>query len=127
MTRFAFQTVAALGIVIASAVLDFGPRANAAFQTTIGNMESAGSSETPNPLRDSKEVQKRPMPSAHLQGGGGMSSPSSGPYSGSASVVALLPRVEPPVDGLVVYFREPDAAFRLSAFIDSLLDPPRLA
>ena len=128
MNRFALQTVSAVGIVIAMAVLDFGPRANAAYLSIGVRQESAGcSTDATNPARESNLVKRPPVPSAQLQGSGGMSSPVSGPSSGSTAAVAYLPPVLPPVDGLVVYFREPDAALRLSAFIDSLLDPPRQA
>jgi hypothetical protein len=63
----------------------------------------------------------------HLQGGGGMSAPSSGPSSGPAPVFAVLATAEPPTSGLVVSFREPPTSLQLSAFIDSILDPPRQA
>lgn len=130
MPRFAIQSVLALGVVIASAIFDFGSRAEAAFLKATPSAASMAASttpdEAPNPF-DPNELDKAPPPPLDLQEGGGMSSPSTGGNSGSASAPGLLARFDPPTDGLVVYFREPAASLRFSSFIDSILDPPRAA
>ncbi len=59
------------------------------------------------------------------RGASTMPSPS---YSSSSSLVAAdLAPAKPPTSAIVVYFREPSDSLPLSAFLDSLLDPPRVA
>jgi hypothetical protein len=133
LRRPPLQLVSALGTLIALAIFDLGPRAAAAFQTMSAKPASVGLSAAddfnsqPNPDSD-RERDGLPTPGVQLQGGGGTMTPSgSGPYSGSVPVAGDLSRTELPSDGLVVYYREPPASLDLSAFIDSILDPPRQA
>jgi len=58
---------------------------------------------------------------------GGASAPGSASGPGGSGPVGILSQTELPAGGLVVYFREPSASLNLSAFIDTLLDPPRQA
>jgi hypothetical protein len=132
--RSGIQFVSAVGVVIALAVFDLGPRAGAAFWPAAGTASAAGygtlgpttdadSLPPPGPDNDRTGL---PVAADLVPGGGGLSAPSSsGPSSGTSPVAGDLPRTEPPAGGLVVYFREPAARFDLSAFIDSILDPPR--
>lgn len=127
--RIVLQFVSAVGVLLIAAVLDFGPTASAAYISVAGDTASAGSvptDDTPQNPTD-PNFDRTPIPVGHLQGGGGMAPSGSGPSSGSAPAVGILPRTELPADGLVVYFREPAALFDLTAFIDSILDPPRQA
>ena len=128
MLRTAIQLVLAMGVVTALAVFDFGPRANAGYLSMTSKHESVGTAvahdeTSKNPCL----VERSPLPSLQFLGGGGMSTTNTNPLSGSSAAAAFIPQVELPVDSLVVYFREAAASLRLSAFIDSLLDPPRFA
>lgn len=131
MRRTVLQFVSAVGVLLAAAALDLGPSAGAAYISMAGDSASAGlgagpTDDTPTTPTD-PNLDRQLVPIGHLQGGGGMAPSGSGPTSGSAPAVGILPRTELPADGLVVYFREPAAVIQLSAFIDSILDPPRQA
>lgn len=133
MRRVAFQCVSAVGVLIAAAVLDLGPTARAAYIPVSDPASSVGLGSGPvdappaAPIDPNLDRDRVPVPAGHLQGGGGMA-PSGGNSSSSSTPVAgVLSRAELPADGLVAYFREPAAAIQLSAFIDSILDPPRRA
>lgn len=128
--RFALQLGITIAVVIATAVMDLGPRASAAYVSMADISAGCGtgsSTDSGNYSPDRPLLDREPPVAAHLQGGSGMSAPSSSSSSGSVPVAGDLARTELPVDGLVVYFREPAAAIHLTAFIDSILDPPRQA
>lgn len=132
--RFAHQLGIAIAVVIATAVMDLGPRASAAYISMADVTEGGGTctsadhqtDEQRNLTPDREPDGKIPV-DAHLQGGSGMSAPSSSSSSGSVPVVGALTPIDLPPGGLVVFFREPAASIHLSAFIDSILDPPRQA
>jgi hypothetical protein len=125
--RPVLQFVSAVGVLLIAAILDFGPTASAAYISMTGEVASAGAGPTNDTPTPNFDRDRGPIPAGHLQGGGGMAPSGSGPSSGSASAVGILPRAELPADGLVVYFREPAALFDLTAYVDFILDPPRQA
>jgi hypothetical protein len=133
--RFALQSLATLVVLIASAIFDVGSRASAAYVAAGADLISDGfagaapsedSQYEPQKFDTNRERDGLPPP-GHLQGGGSMAPPGSGPTSSSSPVVADLSIAEMPMSGLVIYFREPATRFDLPAFIDSILDPPRQA
>ena len=131
MRRVVFQCVSAFGVLLAAAVLDLGPSARAAYIPVSGICDShglgSGPADEPPTNPTDPNLDREPTPAGHLQGGGGMA-PSGGNSSSSSTPVAgVLSRSELPADGLVVYFRAPTGSLQLSAFIDSILDPPRRA
>jgi hypothetical protein len=127
--RVAVQFVAALGLMIASAIFNLGPCANAAYLTTADSMRSASSAASANTRDQSRDLQeshkRRPIMIEDLQSSGGCSSPSSGSASGSSPANGLLSPLDLPTSCLVVYYREASIRLDFSWFIDSLLDPPR--
>lgn len=132
--RLALQFGTAIAVMIAAAVMDLGPRASAAYvsmaDVSVGCGAIASSDCTPSTppnLNSDRERDGLPALAGYLQGNGGMSSSGSSSSSNTPPVVGNLSRTELPTDGLVVYFREPAASIHLTAFIDSLLDPPRQA
>jgi hypothetical protein len=131
--RVALQLVFVVGILLVAAILDVGPRATAAYRS-MADVSGAGldvptdqGTDLPSKRLLGQDQDGLPPIGLHLQGGGGMSAPNSGSASGSAPVFAALTVTELPTSGLVAYFREPPISIHLSAFIDSLLDPPRQA
>jgi hypothetical protein len=137
LRRCVIQFVSAVGVLVALAIFDLGPRAGAAFLTMAGKAAPAelgatapadGAPDAAPERQPGGDHDRLPAPAVHLQGGGSMTPPSgSGPSAGSPPVAGELPRTELPSGGLVLTYREPAAAFDLSAFIDSILDPPRPA
>jgi len=136
--RATTQFVAALGLLIGAAVLDLGPRAAADYVAMPAMTEASGGcslgdaserdSGTPPNYEPERVRTVWPAQPGLLPDGGGMSPTSSGGSPGGSSpAVAVLSPTEPIRNGLVAYFREPAAAFDLSAFIDPILDPPRRA
>lgn len=120
MRRAGMQFVAAVGLLIASAIFNLGPSANAAYLSSADSQASACDGD-----RELQKSPRTPIAIAELQGCGGMSAPASGPSSVSIASAGILSRVEPPANALVVYLREPSSPLRFSSFIDSILDPPR--
>ena len=128
--RFLTLALASVGILIASAILDLGSRASAAYLSTTsravgaGSRTSAPTDETPaDPSHaDRQRVDLRLF--ANQPASAGTSSSGTGP-SGPSAPCADLPLKEPPPSHLVVYFREPSARFKLTKYVDSILDPPR--
>jgi hypothetical protein len=128
--RFLILALASVGVLIASAILDVGSRASAAYLSTstrsAGTTAGAGTptDETPtNPFRVKGERLDLRL-FANLPTSAGTSSSGNGPSSPSIPC-ADLPLKEPPPSHLVVYFREPSARFKLTKYVDSILDPPR--
>lgn len=125
----------ALAALFLQSILDLGPRAEAAYQSIAIASVSDGcaigepSDSTPaDPTRVAEKASPT-APALHVPGSsGGMSSPpGSGSSSGASPGVAHLLQVERPASVLVVYVRESAAALDLTAYSDSILDPPRLA
>lgn len=137
--RSAFQFVAALGVAIAFAALDCGPRAAAAYIPTAGRVamgpvhldSSSGTWGAESNSTSYQEFQdylkhyrlpadlSRQVPSSGTTSSSNVGS-GDGPPSGLASAFEL----PPPAQGH--YFRTSPIAIVLSKFIDSILDPPRM-
>jgi hypothetical protein len=132
MDRFSIRFLIAICILAVSAVLEVGPRASAAFALSVGSVEShqvsesGANSDSPFSIYlidpDNGPI---PQPCLHNGGSGGMSSPDSSSASGSSPVFGDVTRVNSERTDLVVYCRERAALLYDSAFVDSLLDPPR--
>ena len=133
--RSAIQFVSALGVLVALAIFDLGPRADAAYRSVAvtapasDDLGMSSADDAPVPPRELTPAgQKRILPPDALYvPGGGMAPPNSTTSTDAPPGAGCLPQSEPPAGGLVVYFREPAGSLHLSAFIDSLLDPPRPA
>jgi hypothetical protein len=133
--RFLILALTSVGVLIASAILDMGSRASAAYLSTAsrsvgaagtgaGTGAGTATDETPgNPAN----YKRGDLPALANQpaGAGTTSSGTSGGPSGPNSPAAELPPKEPPPGNLVVYFREPAVRLELTKYIDSILDPPR--
>jgi hypothetical protein len=131
---FALQCLAAFGVLVAPAILDVGSRACAAYVAAGTDVASVGMSSAdvndgpaPVPPQLEKNRDGLPNPAGHLQRGGGMAPPSSNSSSGNSPVVADLSDSQLPTCSAAAYYREPPTSIDLSAFIDSILDPPRQA
>jgi len=117
-----------VGVLIASAILDTGSRASAAYLSTasrsVGSGAGTRTDEAPaDPSRDNRERDERHLVT-NQPASAGTSSSSNAP-SNPTSQCADLPPKEPPPGNLVAYFREPAVRLELTKYIDSILDPPR--
>lgn len=134
VSRFLLNALASVGVLAALTVLDLGPRATAAYLSMASKQASAELDVGASADDDSDSLEKSDPERvynlqllntpAHLARGASMVPPPSNP-SGSPLVVAALAPARPPTSSLVVYFREPPNSLPFSAFVDSLLDPPR--
>ena len=133
--RSVAQFASALGVLVALAAFDLGPRACAAYQSVAVNTAAAddlgmSANDVPTLPRDlTPKNQKRvtQVDALYLPGSGGMTSPTSSSSPDGPPGAGCLPPSDPPADGLVVYFREPAGKLDLSAFVSTILDPPRVA
>jgi hypothetical protein len=130
----AVRLASAIGVLIAVAVLDVGPRAGAAFQSmtvkpAAAKLDAGDPSDAGNPPpATGRERGRLPAPGLHHPGdGGGMVPSGSGSSSGSPPVAGYPSRTDLPVGGLVVYYREPAAPLDPSAFNEAVHGPPRRA
>jgi len=128
---FLTRALASVGVLIATAILDTGSRASAAYISTASRSvgESSGmeapAAELPtNPLQAERQHNERHLLTNQPTGAGGTSSSTNGP-SGPNAPAAELPLKALPPGNLVVYFREPAVHLELSKYVDSILDPPR--
>lgn len=132
MRRFLIRALVAVGVLAAIAVLDLTPRAAAGYLTvaapaasaSLGADDDPADSHNPSPVAH-RLTPKFGLPVASPQQSGGMSSTSTGSSGADGPTSGTVSQVEPPIDGMTVYYREPDISFDLSRFIDSILDPPR--
>jgi hypothetical protein len=127
--RFLSQSVACVGVLAALAVLDFSPRAAAAYQPVAGDTTPARLGSDADVVPDLPDHRLPPAPTykpvyAEHQSAGGSLTPS-GSGGGNHPPPGWVPAAEPPPPNLVVYSREPDPAVDTSVYIDSFLDPPR--
>jgi hypothetical protein len=128
---FLTRALVTVGVLTALAVLDLGPRASAAY-LSMASKPSAGlgaeaaadvPDSPPEPKAEPVRHERFGLVTGHVPGGGATSSNSVS--SGPTSPAADLPPREPPAGGLTVYFRQSEVLLDLSAFVDSILDPPR--
>jgi hypothetical protein len=135
VNRVAVRLASAIGVLIALAVFDFGPRAGAAYQSMTVKPAAAGldaSAADPGdanpPPTAGRDRGPLPVPGLHHTGdGGGMVPSGSGSSSGSSPVAGYPSRTELPASGLVVYYREPATPLAPSAFNEAVHGPPRRA
>jgi hypothetical protein len=134
--RFLLQALVSMGVLVALAILDLGPRATAAYLSMASKQAGAGldtgmsaddgSASLPKIDSDRAPNLRVPTPQGDLVRG--MSTvPSPSNPSGSPQIAADLAPTTPPTSGLVAYFRDSPDFLPLSAFLDALLDPPRVA
>jgi len=133
--RSAIQFASVLGVMVALAAFDLGPRACAAYQSVAVaatasddlGMSASDAPVLPRGLAPKNSKRVTQVDSLYLPGSGGLSSSSSTTSPDGPSGAGCLPPSDPPAGGLVVYFREPAGSLDLSAFVSSILDPPRPA
>jgi len=135
LRRFLLQALASVGVLTALAVLDLGPRASAGYLSMASTQAGAefdvgASAETGSDSLlkvDPERVYhvQEPNPQGDLARGASTVPSPSNP-SLLLLVAADLSPAKPLPSCVVVYFREPSDSLQLSAFIDSLLDPPRV-
>jgi hypothetical protein len=141
MRPFIAQALASLGVLIASAILDLGPRAQAAYQLVgitaahgLGVGDALGQDAEGEEHSSSSAVEPQ-KPDHNLPacgdchhawgqtgGAGSSAGGGSGPSPSSAGVIA--PTTPPPSD-LVAPFCSLPATFALPVSMGSILDPPR--
>lgn len=126
------QFVSALGVMAALAAFDLGPRAAAAYQSVAvpapaSDDLDASAPALPQDLAPKGQKRVTHVDALYLPGGGGMSSSSTTTSPDGPSGAGCLSPSDPPAGGLVVYYREPAGVLDLSAFVSSILDPPRVA
>jgi hypothetical protein len=120
------RALASVAVLTALAVVDLGPRASAAYLSTVDR--SVGATTAPDTPPTAPPQAHRNHDGQHAFGNqptGAGTTGSSGGSSGPSSPAADIPPKEPPTSNLVVYFREPALRFELTKYVDSLLDPPR--
>jgi hypothetical protein len=126
----AVRFAAVIGVLIASAVCDLGPRAGAAFQSmavpaAAGGLD-AGAPEDSSKPPPAAARDRLPAPGLHLPGDAAGTTPSgSGPSAGPHSDAGVLPRAGLPANTPVSYFREPAGPLDLPAFDHATHGPPR--
>jgi hypothetical protein len=138
--RTLFQSVVAIGVLIAFAILGTGPRANAAFIPTGGrsvsidpvNLEDSSEGwdiddESTDEFAKAANIDARRLPANFQRGNpsstGSPPTSSGGADSPNAGLVAV-PELPPPAQ--VQYLRSFAARLELSRYIDFILDPPRM-
>ena len=127
--RFARPSLAALGVVIATAVMNLGPTARAGYQPVAGPVAAgvgldddsgpAPHQQSPGDPDDSPAIQARDGSS-----GGSMAPVPSAAGGHGSSAGFVLPAEVPPAN-LVVYLRQSADRLDLAAYSTSILDPPR--
>jgi hypothetical protein len=138
--HFIVQSLAALGILIASAIVDLGPRADAAYQSVgvkadSGLDASAGAGmamgdEAENTPEAKPDDQKPKVPVhwdyGHANNAGGGAGSTSGPGSGpTISTAGLISSCDLPPPNLVAHFQTLSTRLALAKLSSSILDPPR--
>jgi hypothetical protein len=138
--RTLFQFVAAIGVLIAFAIMGTGPRANAAYIPTGGRSVSLepvsledssegwnNNEETADEFAEAAKIEARRLPANFQRGHSsstGSPTTSSGGADGPNSGIVTVPELPPPAQ--VQYLRSFAARLELSRYIDFILDPPRM-
>ena len=142
MQRFIAHSLAALGFLIASAIMDLGPRAEAAYQP-VGTHADSGldapdgagmaAADEKGDAPEAKPDHEDPMAAlyadcCYAQGDGGGAGATSSSASGSgptSPVAGLVPPTDLPPPNLVAHIQTPYARLALARFVGFILDPPR--
>jgi hypothetical protein len=128
--RFPISVLASVGVLIASAIGDIGPRAAAAYQPVAGGsavrveldavVDAGGAADA----ERTAKPQLAPDTVRHQPSGSTTTSPTTG-HGGDGPPAGLPQPADRPSPGLVVYFREQSGSLDPTHFIASILDPPR--
>ena len=119
-----------LGALIALAIIDLGPRANAAYlpvsspPTVRNDLGMADADDAP-----AQKVEYQPRVELgsllhQLPGGSTTTTPPS-QQGGDGPSASLTQVIDSPAPALVTYLREPSGSLDLFHFIAAILDPPR--
>lgn len=136
MHRVLVQLVFAMGVLIAAAIADLTPHAAAAYQPITVSTTQPISLDADWLVNDTASFEPfDPQPSEpfnkllhgvhHPASAGGSMTLGSSSSSGSSSPTMMPASIELSPPNLIVYMREPSELFHLTAFITSILDPPR--
>jgi len=122
-------------VLLTEALLDVGARGQAAYQPVLStqatsNCGMADPDDGPIPSEPARADARRvlTLDALHTPStGGSMTPPGTGSSLETSPGAAHLTQAERPTNALVVYVRESSSSLDLSAYVDSILDPPRPA